>query len=93
MKQTSLDALNSQLMETIEMLKNNSDPKASDNEKIDVEAAKTIASIGKVMVEGYKVKANVLGIISKSDTLSKELTRAASAGGLIIDQEVKILDK
>lgn len=78
-------------METIEMLKNNSDPVASANEKIDVQSAKTIADLGKVMVEGYKVKANVLNIISRSDTLSKELTLAASSGGFIQEPEAKIL--
>ena len=91
MKQTSLDALNAQLMETIEMLKNNSDPIASANEKIDVETAKTIATIGKVMVDGYRVKAQVLNIISKNDILNKEITEAAISGGFIPEKEQHVL--
>lgn len=79
----NLDTLNNYLFETIEMLKNNSDPEASDNEKIDVEAAKTIADLGKVAVDGFRVKASVLSMIAKSDILSKELTDAAVAGGFI----------
>lgn len=65
--QTSLDQLNMHLFETIEMLKNNKDENASENEKIDVDTAKTIASLGKVIVDGYKVKVQALGILSKAE--------------------------
>ncbi|MEI7524572.1 MAG: hypothetical protein WCJ95_09595 [Mariniphaga sp.] len=64
MKQTNLEALNAHLFEAIEMLKNNSDPKASVNEKIDLDTARAITGLGKVIVEGYKVRAQVLGILS-----------------------------
>ena len=74
MKQVSLDALNTHLFETIEMLKNNSDSKASPNEKIDIEEAKVIATLGKAIVDGYKVKAQVLNILSKSE--NPNITRA-----------------
>lgn len=66
MKQTSIDALNNHLFEVIEMLKNNSDPTASPNEKIDIETAKTIANVASVVVEGFKTKAQVMAILSKS---------------------------
>jgi len=65
MKQTSLDQLNGHLFEAIEMLKNNNDPKADPQETMDIEVAKVIADLGKVVVEGYKVKAQVLNLISK----------------------------
>jgi len=81
MKQTSLDQLNSHLFETIEMLKNNNDPQASANEKMDVEIAKVIADLGKVVVEGYKVKAQVLNLISKvNDGVCDVKELAISAG-------------
>lgn len=64
---TSIDALNLHLFEAIEMLKNNKDKKASDNEKIDVETARTIADLGKVIVDGYKVKVQALNILGKAD--------------------------
>ncbi len=67
MKQISIDALNMQIFETIEMLKNNSDSEASDNEKIDVDTAKAIASLAKVVVDGYKVKAHVLAMLKTAD--------------------------
>ena len=66
-KQISIDALNAQLFETIEMLKNNSDPQASDNEKIDIDTARSISDLGRVIVEGYKVKAQVLNLLSKTE--------------------------
>lgn len=64
---TSIDQLNTQLFSAIEMLMNNNDENASANEKLDVVTAKTIAEIGKVIVEGYKVKAQALNILSKAD--------------------------
>lgn len=87
----NLDTLNNYLFETIEMLKNNSDPNASDNEKIDVETAKTIADLGKVAVDGFRVKATVLSTIAKSRDFQKELTDAAVAGGFIPEKEQKSL--
>lgn len=82
MKQTSIDALNSHLFETIEMLKNNNDPNASANEKIDIETAKTIAELAKVAVEGFKTKAQVLSLLSKSENPDKLIQQSKSAGML-----------
>ena len=82
MKQISIDALNSHLFETIEMLKNNNDPKASKNEKIDNETARTIAELGKQIVDGYKVKVQVLNLISRSEN-PKEVSNIAIDEGLI----------
>ena len=64
---TSLDALNEHLFEAIEMLKNNSDPNASVNEKIDLDTAKRIADLSKVIVEGFKVKAAVFATMSNAE--------------------------
>lgn len=66
-KQTSIDALNVHLFETIEMLKNNKDPVADEHEKIDIETAKTIADVAGKIIDGYKVKAQVLNIYAKAD--------------------------
>jgi predicted DNA binding CopG/RHH family protein len=79
MKKVNIDDINNYIAETIEMLKNNSDENASPNEKIDVETAKTIAELSKVAIDGYKVKAQVLGIVSKTENLTaiKELAEAS----------------
>ena len=84
----SIDSLNTHLFEAIEMLKNNSDPNASANEKIDVNNAKTIADLGKVVIEGYKVKAQVLNIMAKTDNPNS--TKQLLGGAGIISQELQI---
>lgn len=88
MKQTSLDALNNHLFETIEMLKNNTDKDASENEKIDIDTAKTIANIGKIVVEGYKVKAQVMNMINKgNDLMPDEIKKLAIGAGINTNEE------
>lgn len=91
MKQISLDNLNVHLFETIEMLKSNNDPEASPNEKIDVETAKTIADIGKVVVDGYKVKLQALNIISKADN-PNAVSNTLKDSGIVNNEQLK-LDK
>ena len=68
----NLDTITNHMVEVIEMLKNNNDPQASENEKIDVNSAKTIAELGKNCIEAYKTKVQLLNIISKTD--NRELT-------------------
>ncbi len=65
-KHVSIDRLNEHLFECIEMLKNNNDPNASENEKMDVDTAKAVADLAKVTVDGYKVKFQALSILSKA---------------------------
>ena len=88
---TSIDALNGHLFEAIEMLKNNRDENASENEKIDVQTAKTIAELGKVAIEGYKVKVQAMGILAKSDNPNAVKQLIASSG--IDSSDVIMLDK
>jgi len=88
MSKTGIDALNNHLFETIEMVKNNNDPKAEAHEKIDIESAKTIADIGKVIVEGFKVQVQVLSLISKTDNPSI-LTSKAIGSGILLEEKNK----
>jgi len=86
MKLVSIDSLNEHLFETIEMLKNNRSPEASDNEKIDIETANAIVDCAKWIVEGYKVKAQVLNIFNKQQTLNTTDLRAiASKSGFDLE--------
>lgn len=62
----TIDDLNRHMFETIEMLKNNNDSKASKNEKIDVDTANTIAKLGSVIVEGFKMQVNAVSILSRT---------------------------
>lgn len=88
-KQINIDKLNEHLFESIEMLKNNSDPEASECEKIDVNTAKAIADLSKVVVEGYKVKAQVLNMVRNAE--NPNLLRSQIVQSGIITDE-KLLD-
>lgn len=77
-----LSDLNNHLFEAIEMLKNNSDPEASENEKIDIPTAKQIAELGKVIIEGAKTQVLAMELISKSQN-PVETTTALHGTGII----------
>ncbi len=91
MKRMGIDDLNNHMFETIEMLKNNNDPRASKNEKVDIETAKAIVSAGKVIVDGFKVKANVLGMLKNTGnpTMMKQTSIEA---GIFSGDDVKLVD-
>lgn len=88
-RQISIDKLNEHLFESIEMLKNNSDPKADSNEKIDVSTAKAIADISKVVIEGYKVKAQVLNMMRNAENPNL-LKDSIVQSGIITDEKLLI---
>ena len=83
-KQTGIDALNAHLFEAIEGLKNNRDPRADEHERMDIDTAKAIADIARVVIDGYKVKANVLQMCSRADS-PKDFKRAAASAGFVQD--------
>lgn len=80
MKHISIDKLNEHLFESIEMLKNSKDPEADDCEKMDVATAKAVADLGKVVIDGYKVKAQVLQILAKSENPKITANNAIETG-------------
>lgn len=88
-KQISIDRLNEHLFETIELLKNNNDPKADACEKIDIETAKTIAVVGNVIVGGYKVKAQVLNMMRNAENPNL-LKDSIVQSGIITDEKLLI---
>lgn len=88
-KQISIDKLNEHLFETIEMIKNNKDPRASENEKIDIESAKAIAEIGKVVIDGYKVKSQVLNMMRTTDN-PNVMKKTIIDSGIITDETLLI---
>lgn len=83
-KQTGIDALNAHLFEAIEGLKNNRDPRADEQERMDIDTAKAIADIAKVVIDGYKVKANVLQMYSKADS-PNDFRKAVVLAGFVSD--------
>ncbi|MFA6619483.1 MAG: hypothetical protein WCT23_10570 [Candidatus Neomarinimicrobiota bacterium] len=71
------------------MLKNSKDPVASECEKMDVETAKAVADIGKVIVDGYKVKAQVLNMMRNAEN-PNALRQTISSSGIITDEKFLI---
>lgn len=69
MGKNTMDDLRNHLFETIEMLKNNSDPQASPNEKISVEDAKQITEAAKAIIDSRKIEVDLIGIVAKAQNV------------------------
>ena len=67
----SLETVNEKMLMAMEMLMNNNDPEAEEKECIDVDTARMIANLGKVCIDGYKVKVEALAIMSKAENPQK----------------------
>ena len=67
MKNTSLEALKGHLFETLEGLKNQSDPDASENEKVTIEQAKAITGVADTIINIYKTQLDAIKVISSTD--------------------------
>ena len=67
MKNTSLEALKGHLFETLEGLKNQSDPNASENEKVTIEQAKAITGVADTIIDIYKTQLDAIKVISNTD--------------------------
>lgn len=76
----SLDALKSHLFETLEGVKNLSDPQASDNEKVSIEQAKSIVDISGKIIDIYKVQVDAMKTISGMDNVSSMRSMATAIG-------------
>lgn len=76
MAKNTMDALRDHLFETIEMLKNNSDPDADPKEKIDLETAKRISEAAQVIVNSVKIEVDFLQVVSKSENRQSVLKLA-----------------
>lgn len=79
MAKNSMDDLRNHLFETIERLKANSDPTASECEKISPEAAKQICDVAQVIVSSAKVEVDFLNVLSKSENRESVLAAAKSS--------------
>lgn len=67
MKNTSLEALKGHLFETLEGFKNQSDPDASENEKVTIEQAKAITGVADTIIDIYKTQLDAIKVISSTD--------------------------
>lgn len=76
----SLDALKSHLFETLEGVKNLSDPQASENEKVSIDQAKSIVDISGKIIDIYKVQVDALKTISGMDNVASMRSMAKAIG-------------
>ncbi len=67
MKQTSIDELKRHLFESIEMLKNQNDPKADACEKMDVKTAREVANTAQTIISIYKIELQAVNMLAKAD--------------------------
>ncbi len=84
----SLDALKSHLFETLEGVKNLSDPKASANEKVSIDQAKQIVDISGKIIDVYKVQLEGLQLAVKMDNVNNA-ARILPAIGVVQEETVK----
>ena len=76
----SLDALKSHLFETLEGVKNLSDPVASENEKISIDHAKQIVDISGRIIDIYKVQVDAIRTLSSMDNVASVRVLATGIG-------------
>lgn len=70
----SLEALKGHLFETLEGVKNLSDPQASENEKISIEQAKAICDVSGKIIDITKAQFEAVRVINNSDAfVAKDL--------------------
>lgn len=84
----SLDVLKSHLFETLEGIKNLSDPEASDCEKISIDQAKQIVDVAGKIIDVYKVQLDGISLAARMDNVNN-MARIVTALGIVQDDTVK----
>lgn len=84
----NLEALKTHLFETLEGIKNQNDPEASDCEKVSVEQAKAIVDVADSLIDIYKLQVEALRTVSHMDTTVPP-GQLLTGLGVVGDDEVK----
>ena len=87
----SLETLKSHLFETLEGLKNLSDPEASENEKIGIDQAKQIVDVSGKIIDIYKVQMEGISLAAKLDNIGSANSIVTSLG-IVDEQSIKQLE-
>ena len=87
----SLETLKSHLFETLEGLKNLSDPEASENEKIGIDQAKQIVDVSGAIIDIYKLQIEAIKSFTHKDDIARPGAMMADMG-IVEDNNVKMLD-
>lgn len=86
----SLEALKSHLFETLEGVKNLSDDKADDCEKVSIEQAKQIVDIADSIIDIYKTQVDALKTFSQMDNVASS-GQLMLGMGIISQEEQKMI--
>ncbi len=84
-RSVSLEALKEHLFETLEGVKNLSDPNASDCEKTSIEQAKAIVDISGEIIDVYKVQLDGVALAAKLDNVNNARVIVDALG--VVDSE------
>ena len=87
----SLETLKSHLFETLEGLKNLSDPEASENEKVGIDQAKQIVDVSGAIIDIYKLQIEAITSFTHKDDIARPGAMMADMG-IVEDNNVKMLD-
>ena len=87
----SLETLKSHLFETLEGLKNLSDPEASENEKVGIDQAKQIVDVSGAIIDIYKLQVEAIKSFTHKDDIARPGAMMADMG-IVEDNNVKMLD-
>ena len=87
----SLETLKSHLFETLEGLKNLSDPEASENEKIGIDQAKQIVDVSGAIIDIYKLQIEAIKSFTHKDDIARPGAMMADIG-IVEENNIKMLD-
>ena len=87
----SLETLKSHLFETLEGLKNLSDPEASENEKIGIDQAKQIVDVSGAIIDIYKLQIEAIKSFTHKDNIARPGEMMADMG-IVEENNIKMLD-
>ena len=87
----SLETLKSHLFETLEGLKNLSDPEASENEKVGIDQAKQIVDVSGAIIDTYKLQIEAIKSFTNKDDITRPGAMMADMG-IVEENNIKILD-
>ena len=87
----SLETLKGHLFETLEGLKNLSDPEASENEKISIDQAKQIVDVSGAIIDIYKLQVEAIKSFTHKDNIARPGEMMADMG-IVEENNIKMLD-
>ena len=87
----SLETLKSHLFETLEGLKNLSDPEASENEKVGIDQAKQIVDVSGAIIDIYKLQIEAIKSFTHKDDIARPGAMMADIG-IVEENNIKLLE-